>query len=82
MSIILGSIFYNLSGDTNSFFGRGVLLFFTVLLNTFLGAFEVSLSPFGIQNTNTFLSLSLFGLKSPSSRNIFSMHFIIRSQKP
>lgn len=82
MSIILGSLFYNLSEDTNSFFGRGVLLFFTVLLNTFLGAFEVSFSPIGIQNTNTSLSLSLYGLKSRLSRNIFSMHFVIRSQKP
>ena len=44
MSIILGSMFYNLQEDTASFFGRGVLLFFTVLLNTFLGAFEVSSS--------------------------------------
>lgn len=42
MSIILGSMFYDLPQDSSSFFGRGVLLFFTVLLNTFLGAFEVS----------------------------------------
>lgn len=40
ISIILGSIFYNMPEDTSSFFGRGALLFFTVLLNTFLGAFE------------------------------------------
>lgn len=40
ISIILGSMFYNLPEDTSSFFGRGALLFFTVLLNTFLGAFE------------------------------------------
>lgn len=40
MSLILGSIFYNMPEDTSSFFGRGALLFFTVLLNTFLGAFE------------------------------------------
>lgn len=40
ISIILGSIFYNMPEDSSSFFGRGVLLFFTVLLNTFLGAFE------------------------------------------
>jgi ATP-binding cassette subfamily G (WHITE) protein 2 (PDR) len=41
MSIILGSMFYHLPEDSSSFYGRGVLLFFTVLLNTFLGAFEV-----------------------------------------
>lgn len=40
VSIILGSMFYNMPADTSSFFGRGVLLFFTVLTNTFLGAFE------------------------------------------
>ncbi|TGO64532.1 hypothetical protein BOTNAR_0087g00120 [Botryotinia narcissicola] len=40
ISIILGSMFYNLAEDTSSFYGRGVLIFFTVLTNTFLGAFE------------------------------------------
>ena len=40
ISIILGSMFYNMPDDTSSFFGRGVLLFFTILTNTFLAAFE------------------------------------------
>ena len=40
VSIILGSIFYNMPEDTSSFFGRGVLLFFTILTNTFLASFE------------------------------------------
>ncbi|KAH6710868.1 AtrD, ABC-transporter [Leptodontidium sp. MPI-SDFR-AT-0119] len=40
ISIILGSVFYNLAEDTSSFYGRGVLIFFTVLMNTFLGNFE------------------------------------------
>ena len=40
VSIILGSIFYDMPENTGSFYGRGVLLFFTVLTNTFLGAFE------------------------------------------
>ena len=44
ISIILGSMFYNMPEDSSSFFGRGVLLFFTVLTNMFLGAFEVSSS--------------------------------------
>ncbi|KAJ2986020.1 hypothetical protein NUW58_g5230 [Xylaria curta] len=39
-SLILGSMFYNMQEDTNSFFGRGVLLFFTSLVNTTLAAFE------------------------------------------
>ena len=40
ISIILGSMFYNMPETTDSFFGRGVLLFFTILTNTFLAAFE------------------------------------------
>ena len=44
LSIILGTLFYNLPEETSSFFARGALLFFTVLINTFLGAFEVSCS--------------------------------------
>lgn len=40
VSIILGSMFYNMKDDTSSFFGRGVLLFFIVLTNSFLAAFE------------------------------------------
>lgn len=40
VSIILGSMFYNMPDDTSSFFGRGVLLFFTILTNTFLASFE------------------------------------------
>ncbi|KAI1120567.1 BcatrD protein [Nemania abortiva] len=39
-SLILGSMFYNMGEDTASFFGRGVLLFFTSLINTTLAAFE------------------------------------------
>ena len=40
VSIILGTMFYDMPDDTSSFFGRGVLLFFTILTNTFLAAFE------------------------------------------
>ena len=40
VSIILGSMFYNMPEDTSSFYGRGVLLFFTILTNTFLASFE------------------------------------------
>lgn len=34
-------MFFDLEEDTSSIYGWGVLLFFTGLLNTFLGAFEV-----------------------------------------
>lgn len=40
ISTILGSMFYNMPDDTSSFFGRGVLLFFTILTNTLLASFE------------------------------------------
>ena len=40
LSIILGSVFYDMPNATSSFFGRGVSLFFIILTNTFLGAFE------------------------------------------
>ncbi|ERF69401.1 hypothetical protein EPUS_05946 [Endocarpon pusillum Z07020] len=40
ISIILGSMFYDLPDDTSSFFYRGVLLFFTILTNTCLASFE------------------------------------------
>lgn len=40
-SLILGSVFYNLPGDTSSFYSRGVLLFYAVLLAAFASALEV-----------------------------------------
>lgn len=43
ISIILGSMFYNMPENTNSFLGRSVLIFFGVLLNSNLGAFEAGL---------------------------------------
>ena len=41
MSVIVSSVFYNLQSDTNSFFSRGALLFFAVLLNAFASALEI-----------------------------------------
>ncbi|KAH7398520.1 putative ABC multidrug transporter [Pyrenochaeta sp. MPI-SDFR-AT-0127] len=40
ISLILGSMFYDLPENTESFFGRGVLLFITMFLNTSLAGFE------------------------------------------
>lgn len=42
MSLIIGSVFFNLQQTTNSFYGRGALLFFALLLNAFGSALEVS----------------------------------------
>ncbi|KIN00043.1 hypothetical protein OIDMADRAFT_126522 [Oidiodendron maius Zn] len=41
MSLILGSVFYNLPPDSSSFFGRGTLLFFAVLFNALSSALEI-----------------------------------------
>ncbi|KAL2847588.1 ABC-2 type transporter-domain-containing protein [Aspergillus pseudodeflectus] len=41
MSLIIGSVFYDLPQDTSSFFGRGVLLFYAVLLSAFSSALEI-----------------------------------------
>ena len=42
MALIIGSVFYNLSDKTSSFFQRGSLLFFAILMNAFASALEVS----------------------------------------
>ena len=42
MALIIGSIFYNLPDNTGSFYSRGALLFFAILLNAFSAALEVS----------------------------------------
>ncbi|PYI05588.1 hypothetical protein BO78DRAFT_398108 [Aspergillus sclerotiicarbonarius CBS 121057] len=41
MALIIGSVFYNLQPDTSSFYSRGALLFFAVLLNAFSSALEI-----------------------------------------
>ncbi|KAB8070348.1 ABC-2 type transporter-domain-containing protein [Aspergillus leporis] len=40
-ALIIASIFYNLSGNTASFFSRGALLFMMVLLNAFSSMLEI-----------------------------------------
>ena len=42
MALIIGSVFYQLEPTTDSFYSRGALLFFAVLLNAFSSALEVS----------------------------------------
>lgn len=41
MALIIGSVFYNLPSDTSSFFSRGSLLFFAILMNAFSSALEI-----------------------------------------
>lgn len=41
IGIIIGSVFYNLDTNTGTFYSRGVLLFFAILLNAFSSFLEV-----------------------------------------
>ncbi|KAI5452128.1 Multidrug resistance protein [Naganishia albida] len=41
MALIVSSVFFNLPSDTSSFFSRGSLLFFAILLNAFGSALEI-----------------------------------------
>lgn len=41
MALIIGSVFYNLPEDSSSFFSRGALLFFAILMNAFSSALEI-----------------------------------------
>ena len=43
MALITGSVFYNLNETTDSFFARGALLFFVVIMNAFGSALEILL---------------------------------------
>ncbi|KAJ5581724.1 hypothetical protein N7535_000344 [Penicillium sp. DV-2018c] len=41
MALIIGSVFFQLDDDVSSFYSRGALLFFAVLLNAFSSALEI-----------------------------------------
>jgi ATP-binding cassette subfamily G (WHITE) protein 2 (PDR) len=41
MALVISSVFYNLQPTTDSFFQRGALLIFAILLNAFASALEV-----------------------------------------
>lgn len=41
MALIIGSVFYNLPSNTGSFYSRGALLFFAILLNAFSSFLEI-----------------------------------------
>ena len=52
MALIVGSIFYNLDDSTKDLSSRGVFIFFAVLLNAFMSAFEVRITPFWIRDSS------------------------------
>jgi ATP-binding cassette subfamily G (WHITE) protein 2 (PDR) len=41
MSLVIGSLFFNLDDGTDSFYSRGALLFFAILMNAFGSALEI-----------------------------------------
>lgn len=41
MALVIGSVFYNLQDVTSSFFSRGALIFFAILMNAFGSALEI-----------------------------------------
>ncbi|KAF2863977.1 hypothetical protein K470DRAFT_254291 [Piedraia hortae CBS 480.64] len=41
MALVIGSVFYNMKSNTDSFFQRGAVLFFAVLMNAFGSALEI-----------------------------------------
>lgn len=41
LAFVISSVFYNLQPDTDSFFSRGALLFFGILMNAFASALEI-----------------------------------------
>ena len=41
MSLVISSVFYNLSPTTDSFYSRGSALFFAILINAFGAALEI-----------------------------------------
>ncbi|KAJ7758952.1 ABC-2 type transporter-domain-containing protein [Mycena maculata] len=41
MALLISSVFYNLKDDTASFYSRGALLFYAVILNAFASALEI-----------------------------------------
>lgn len=41
MALVIGSVYYNMKDDTATFFGRGSLIFFAVLINALASSLEV-----------------------------------------
>jgi ATP-binding cassette subfamily G (WHITE) protein 2 (PDR) len=41
MFLVIGSLFYDLDDGTDFFYNRGILIFFTILINAFSSALEI-----------------------------------------
>ncbi len=82
MALIIGSVFYNLPHNTGSFYSRGALLFFAILLNAFSSSLEVRDLFYPRRHTDIAASrFSLYTHNDRSSRSKQSMHSTILSQK-
>lgn len=69
-ALIIASVFYNLPGDTSSFFSRGALLFMMVLLNAFSSMLEI----LSLYEKRTIVEKhSRYALYHPSAEAISSM---------
>jgi ATP-binding cassette subfamily G (WHITE) protein 2 (PDR) len=75
MALIIGSVFYNLSDDTNSLYSRGALLFFAILMAAFQSALEILTlyaqrpivekhTKYAFYREYTFLTTYLLGVKT------------------
>lgn len=72
LAFIIGSIFYNLPSNTGSFYSRGVLLFFAILLNAFSSFLEVCRS--SSSRTTILLTMNEQILTLYSQRPIVEKH--------
>jgi len=72
ISLVLGSIFYDLPDSVASFYSRGALLFVTVLFNALTSALEVGFGPCDIrQNTNSLGPAALCHTPSDRKARLF-----------
>ncbi|KAH7265415.1 ABC-2 type transporter-domain-containing protein [Fusarium redolens] len=72
MALIIGSVFYNLDETSSSFFQRGALLFFAVLMNAFASALEYQILALYAQRPIV-EKHSRYALYHPSAEAISSM---------
>lgn len=73
MALILGSVFFNMKKDTNSFFQRGAVIFFAVLMNAFGSALEI-LTLYAQRPIGGFLSFFFFFFFSLFSELLADIH--------
>ncbi len=81
MALIVSSVFYNLPENTQSFYARGALLFFAILLNAFGSALEVGYRTFQSSVLSN-CRYSRFTRNARSSKSIPGRRYTIHPQRP